>query len=65
MKQKFSWNASTEEVEEVLEGEYEHDENEELNEVMQLVLKNCISIAPIKKSSIDTGFKPLSAQIHC
>ena len=42
MKQKFNWNASTEEAEEVLESVYEDDENAELNEIMKLVPNNCL-----------------------
>ena len=49
MKRKFNWKASTKEAEDVLKGEYEDDKNKELNEVMQLVLKNCIQIAPMEK----------------
>ena len=51
MKQKLNFNASPEEAEEVLEGDYGNDENEELNEIMRVVLNNCLYITPNGKSS--------------
>ena len=45
MKQKFDWNTSTAEAEEVLQGIY-NDSEEELSEIMKLVLKNCVQIVP-------------------
>ena len=48
MQQKFDWNTSTEEAEEVLKGTYNGNEDEELTEIMKLVLINCIQIAPQK-----------------
>ena len=48
MQQKFDWNTSTEEADEVLQGIYDDSEDEELTEIMKLVLKNCVQIAPQK-----------------
>ena len=48
MKKKFDWSSSTDEAEEVLQGIYENDENEEMTEIMKLVLDNCVQIAPQK-----------------
>ena len=45
MKQKFNWNTSTAESEEVLQGIYD-DSEEEVSEIMKLVLKNCVQIVP-------------------
>ena len=46
MQQKFDWNTSTEEANEVLQGIYDDSEEEESKEIMKLVLKNCVQIAP-------------------
>ena len=51
MQQKFYWNASTEEAEEVLNGTYDSNEDAELTELMKLVLTNCVQISPPKKTN--------------
>ena len=63
MKRKFNWNVSTKEAEDVLKGEYEDDENKELNKVMQLVLKNCIRIVPMEKSNPEITVLQLRGKI--
>ena len=50
-QQKFDWNASTEEVEEVLNGTYDSNKNAELTEIMKLFLTNFVKISPPKKTS--------------
>ena len=45
MKQKFNWNTSTAESEEVLQRIY-NDSEEEMPEIIKLVLKNCFQIVP-------------------
>ena len=47
MQQGFNWNTSTEEADNVLREIY-NDNEEELTEIMKLVLKNCVQIAPQK-----------------
>ena len=42
MQQKFDWNTSTEETEEVLNGTYDSNEDAELTEIMKLELTNCV-----------------------
>ena len=51
MRQKFDWNASTEEAEEVLKGTYDNKEDAELTEIMKLVLTNCVKISPLKNTN--------------
>ena len=46
MKQKLDWNTLTEVAKEVLQGIYDDSEEEELREMMKLVLKNFVKIAP-------------------
>ena len=48
MQQKFDWNTSIEEAEEVLQRIYNDSKEEELTEIMKLVLTNCVQIAPQK-----------------
>ena len=50
-KQKFDWNESTEEAEEVLKGTYNNKEDAELTEIIKLILTNCVQIAPLKKTN--------------
>ena len=49
MKQKFDWNTSTEEVEEVLKGAYNNKEDAKLTKIIKLILRNCVQVAPSKK----------------
>ena len=51
MKKKFDWNTSTDEAEAVLNGTYDTAEDAELTEIMDLILTNCVEIAPPKKST--------------
>ena len=51
MKKKFDWNTSTDEVEAVLNGTYDTEEDAELTEIIKLILTNCVKIAPPKKST--------------
>ena len=48
MQQKFDWNTSNEEAEEVLKGTYNGSEDEELTEIMKLEFTKCVQIAPQK-----------------
>ena len=48
MQQKFDWNTSTEEAEEVLKGTYDGSKDEELTEIMKIVLTICVQTAPPK-----------------
>ena len=41
-KQKFNWNTSTDESEEVLEGAYNEDRDAGLTKIMKLVINNCV-----------------------
>ena len=51
MKQKFDWNTSTVEAEEVLKGTYNNTEDAELTEIIKLILTNSVQIAPPKKTN--------------
>ena len=51
MKQKFDWNISTEEIEEVLKGTYNNQEDADLTEIMELILTNCVQTAPSKETN--------------
>ena len=49
MQQKFDWNTSTDEAEEVLNDTYDSNDDAELTEIMKLVLTNCEQISPRKR----------------
>ena len=62
MKTKFDWSTSTEEAEEILQGIYEDDEEEALTEIMKLVLKNCVQIAP-QKANLEITVEQLQGKM--
>ena len=63
MKQKFNWNTSTKTVEEVLEGAYGNDEDEELTEIIKLVLNSCVLITPPEKESPELTVHQLRGKV--
>ena len=63
MKKKFDWNTSTDEVEAVLNGTYDTEEDAELTEIMKLILTKCVGINPPKKSSPEIMVAQLRGKI--
>ena len=63
MQQKFDWNTSTEEAEEVLKGKYDNKEDTELTEIMKLVLTNCVKISPPKKTKPEITVAQLQGEM--
>ena len=64
MKQKFDWNLSTEEVEKVLKGTYDNEEDAELTEIMKLVLTNCVETSPPKKTNPEITVAQLQRKMN-
>ena len=63
MKDKFNWNASTEEAELVLDGTYNDDNNEEIDEIVKLVLDNTIRISSVENKSPEITVQQLRGKM--
>ena len=63
MIQKFDWNSSTEEAEEVLRGTYNNDGDAKLTKIMKLVLTNCVQIASQEKLSPEITLEQLRGKM--
>ena len=63
MEQKFNWNTSTDEAEEVLEGAYDNYRDTELTAIMKLVLNNCLQVTPPEKASPEITVQQLKGKM--
>ena len=63
MKQKFDWNTSTDEAEEVLKGTYDNNGDVELTEIIKLIFRNCVQISPPEKTSTEITVEQLRGKM--